>query len=156
MPRRIRSCTGTSDRSRERKTMRPATGFTIPPTALTSEDLPAPFGPTMPTISPSSTRRSMPSTARKGPSRMVMPESSSIDAAQIFFDDALIRQNFRRRAIGNLFSRDQYDYTIGELTDHLHRVLDDENSAAGFQFREEIDGRAHFSLSLIHISEPTR
>src|ERR1700704_6256584 len=52
-PRSERPCTRTS----------PAAGPTTPITACRVEDLPAPFGPTSPTISPAPTSRSMPRTA---------------------------------------------------------------------------------------------
>src|SRR6202030_1596940 len=49
------------------KTMRPAVGNVSPARQLKKVDLPAPFGPIRPMISPSSTARSAPDTARKLP-----------------------------------------------------------------------------------------
>src|SRR3954451_23625020 len=144
MPRPMRSWVGTPVRSRPANTTRPATGWTTPPTALTSDDLPAPLGPTRPTISPESTCRPTLSTAKNGPYRTVMPESSSIDAAKIVFHDALVGEDVARRTVGDLLAGEQDHDPIGELSDHLHGVLDQEYRAARLEFGQQGDHGAHF------------
>src|SRR5580704_2491867 len=63
------------------KTMRPAVGKVSPARQLKKVDLPAPFGPIRPMISPSSTVRSAPDTARKLPNAFdTFLASSSIGA----------------------------------------------------------------------------
>src|SRR5690606_4554154 len=56
----------------------PALADCIPPIALSNVDLPAPFGPTRATISPSSTVNVTPSTAGSPPKRFSIPVSSRI------------------------------------------------------------------------------
>src|SRR6185369_2107928 len=92
--------------------MRPVCGSTDPPIVFTSDDLPAPLGPTRPTTSPWLTCRLTPSTARNGPYRTVMPESSSIDAAEIVFHHALVGQDVARRAVGDLPAGQKHDESI--------------------------------------------
>src|ERR1035437_4720213 len=57
--------------------MVPAVGCRSPARQLKNVLLPAPFGPIRPTMSPSVTLRSAPSTARKPPKLMTMPLASS-------------------------------------------------------------------------------
>src|SRR5581483_4476900 len=54
-------------RSTPSNRMRPAVGSVSPARQLKNVDLPAPLGPIRPTISPASTERSAPATARKLP-----------------------------------------------------------------------------------------
>src|SRR4051794_40342826 len=57
--------------------MRPAVGTRSPASASKNVLLPAPLGPIRPTISPSCTSRSAPSTARKRPKACTTPRASS-------------------------------------------------------------------------------
>src|SRR5580692_1978945 len=63
------------------KTIRPAVGVVSPATQLKNVDLPAPFGPIRPMISPSSTLKSAPATARKLPKALDTLVASSSMAA---------------------------------------------------------------------------
>ena len=57
MPSRARACDGRPAMFSPRYSIRPPAGTTPPPMALSSVVLPAPFGPTMVTNSPSPTSR---------------------------------------------------------------------------------------------------
>src|SRR5579864_5708297 len=67
MPARARTSAAAWVTSSPLKTMRPVVGDVSPARQLKKVDLPAPFGPIRPMISPSSTARSAPATARKSP-----------------------------------------------------------------------------------------
>src|SRR4051812_23113364 len=67
MPRRAWSSGGARVRSTLSNTMRPVVGIVSPARQLKKVDLPAPFGPIRPMISPSSIARSAPATARRLP-----------------------------------------------------------------------------------------
>src|SRR3954451_1151349 len=97
--------------------MRPVFGRTDPPIVFTSDDLPAPLGPTMPTISPWLTCKLTPSTARNGPYLTVTSDNLSIDAAEIVFDHALVGQDVARGAVGDLLAGQQHDDAVGKLAD---------------------------------------
>src|SRR5438445_13863996 len=67
MPRRACSSGGARVRSILSNTMRPVVGSVSPARQLKKVDLPAPFGPINPMISPSLIERSAPATARRLP-----------------------------------------------------------------------------------------
>src|ERR1700733_11521788 len=67
MPSRARASGGAKVTSLPAKEIAPAGGMVSPARQLKKVDLPAPFGPIRPMISPSSTARSAPATARKLP-----------------------------------------------------------------------------------------
>src|SRR5579864_9819865 len=81
MPARARTSAAAWVTSLPSKTMRPVVGAVSPARQLKKVDLPAPFGPIRPMISPSSTARSAPDTARKLPNAFeTFFASSSISA----------------------------------------------------------------------------
>src|SRR5579862_131179 len=77
MPARAWRSGGAWVTSSPRKTMRPVVGAVSPARQLKNVDFPAPFGPIKPTISPSSTSRSAPATARNAPKALETPVASS-------------------------------------------------------------------------------
>src|ERR1700761_1822307 len=81
MPARACASGGARVRSKPAKTIRPPVGAASPARQLKNVDLPAPFGPMRPMISPSSTARSAPATARKVPNALdTLVASSSMGA----------------------------------------------------------------------------
>src|SRR5580700_5205289 len=77
-------------RSAPSKTMRPVVGWVSPARQLKKVDLPAPFGPISPMISPCSTARSAPATARKLPNSLdTLVASSSMGASPTFRHDTV-------------------------------------------------------------------
>src|ERR1700688_925971 len=88
------------------KTIRPVVGKASPARQLKNVDLPAPFGPIRPMISPSSTARSAPDTARKLPNALeTFVALSSIGAPPALRHDAMPELE---HAAG-LKARDQHD-----------------------------------------------
>src|SRR4029077_1663297 len=86
--------------------MRPVVGAVSPARQLKKVDLPAPFGPISPMISPSSTARSAPDTARKLPNALdTFFASSSIGAPPALRHDAMPQLEQAAR----LEARDQHD-----------------------------------------------
>src|SRR5579864_9441198 len=70
--------------------MRPVVGSVAPAMQLKKVDLPAPFGPISPMISPSATDRSAPATARKLPNSLeTLVASSSMGAPPLLRHDAM-------------------------------------------------------------------
>src|ERR1700756_5613886 len=67
MPSRARVLGGAKVTSLPANEIAPVVGMVSPARQLKKVDLPAPFGPIRPMISPSSTARSAPATARKSP-----------------------------------------------------------------------------------------
>src|ERR1700761_5708102 len=81
MPARACASGGARVRSKPAKTIRPPVGAASPARQLKNVDLPAPFGPMRPIISPSSTARSAPATARNVPNALdTLVASSSMEA----------------------------------------------------------------------------
>src|ERR1700722_10822223 len=70
MPAQACASGGARVRSAPLKTIRPVVGTVSPARQLKNVDLPAPFGPMRPMISPWSTSRSAPATARKLPNAL--------------------------------------------------------------------------------------
>src|ERR1700689_3293870 len=126
MPRRVRSCGGSSAKGAPSNVMRPENGRTRPAIARTSELLPAPLGPIRPTISLGSTLRSISSRARNGPYLTTSFSTSSMGRAEIMLDDPPILQDVDGRPIDDLLAGDQHDDPVGQLADHLHGMFDDE------------------------------
>src|ERR1041384_5857272 len=90
MPRRACSSGGARVTSTLSKTMRPVVGSVSPARQLKKVDLPAPFGPIRPMISPSSIERSAPATARRLPKVLeTFSALSSIGPLPEFRRDAL-------------------------------------------------------------------
>jgi len=78
-PARARSWTGDPCSDFPSKTISPDVASSTPVSRLTKVVLPAPFGPMMPTISPLSTSKSIPSTALRSPNSLVRPWVSGTD-----------------------------------------------------------------------------
>src|ERR1700722_14998159 len=98
------------------KRMRPRVGARSPAMQLKNVDLPAPFGPISPTISPASTARSASLNARKPPkARLTSCASSSMGALRATrrMDDELLRQGDgpgpQLEQAARLEPRDQHD-----------------------------------------------
>src|ERR1700733_9675252 len=90
MPSRARASGGAKVTSLPAKEIAPAGGMVSPARQLKKVDLPAPFGPIRPMISPSSTARSAPDTARKLPNAFdTFLASSSISAPPTLRHDAI-------------------------------------------------------------------
>src|ERR1700761_8792596 len=81
MPSRARVLGGAKVTSLPANEMAPVVGMVSPARQLKNVDLPAPFGPMRPMISPSSTARSAPATARNVPNALdTLVASSSMEA----------------------------------------------------------------------------
>src|SRR3954447_3544993 len=89
MPSRACSSGGARVTSTLSKTMRPVVGSVSPARQLKKVDLPAPFGPIRPMISPSSIERSAPATARRLPNVFETFSALSSMALPEFRRDAL-------------------------------------------------------------------
>src|ERR1700733_14627186 len=90
MPARACISGGAWVRSLPSKTMRPVVGWVSPARQLKKVDLPAPFGPISPMISPCSTVRSAPATARKPPNSLeTLVASSNRGAPPAFRHDSI-------------------------------------------------------------------
>src|SRR3954468_13986842 len=90
MPSRACSSGGARVTSTLSNIMRPVVGSVSPARQLKNVDLPAPFGPIRPMISPCSIRRSAPATARRLPNVFETPSAlSSITASHEFRRDAV-------------------------------------------------------------------
>src|SRR5258707_6102631 len=76
-PRRARLCAGSAVMSSPAKRIRPASGTRSPASWPISVVLPAPFGPMIACVSPSSTSRSTLSLASSAPKLLVRPRTSS-------------------------------------------------------------------------------
>src|SRR5437667_552336 len=76
-PSRQMSCGLSPPRRRSRNRISPSSGARNPESRLKTVVFPAPLGPMRPTISPSATVRSSPSTARRPPKRLESPRTSS-------------------------------------------------------------------------------
>src|ERR1700722_8428633 len=101
MPARACTSGGAWVMSLPSKTMRPVVGWVSPARQLKKVDLPAPFGPISPMISPCSTARSAPATARKLPNSLeTLVASSSMGASPAFRHDSMpqIEQAARLKA----------------------------------------------------------
>src|SRR5882757_23203 len=80
--------------------MRPASGVRWPATRLNSVDFPAPFGPRMPSASPSWSERLRPSTAFSAPNDRVMPSSLSSSPIEPSRDRLQLVGDRNRRRLG--------------------------------------------------------
>src|SRR5437667_11027178 len=102
--------------STPRNTMRPPLGRTRPESARRVEVFPAPLGPMIATISPSSTLTETPATAATFPEWTERSVSSStrLLRAQIGFDHRGIRLDLARRPLGD----------PNPVIDHGHAVAD--------------------------------
>src|SRR5437868_9966875 len=89
MPRRACSSGGARVRSTLSNTMRPVVGSVSPARQLKKVDLPAPFGPIRPMISPSLIARSAPATARRLPKVFETFSALSSITLPEFWGDAL-------------------------------------------------------------------
>src|SRR5580698_2079996 len=88
MPARACTSGGACVRSLPSNTMRPVVGCVSPARQLKKVDLPAPFGPISPMISPCSTAISAPATARKLPNSLeTLLASSNMSAPPAFRHD---------------------------------------------------------------------
>src|SRR4051795_10142513 len=124
-PRSERPCSRTSP---------PVTG-TAPMTACSVEDLPAPFGPTRPTISPRPTARSMPRTAgtpayaTSRPSRTSASEVSAT-ATQIRVRDVDVAPHLVRRPLRERPPLVEHLDPVAHLHDQRHVVVDQQDAGA--------------------------
>src|SRR3984957_12295825 len=104
MPARACTSGGARVTSLPSKTMRPVVGWVSPARQLKNVDLPAPLGPISPMISPCSTVRSAPATARKPPNSLeTLVASSSTGASPAFRHDTVpqIEQTARLKTRDN-------------------------------------------------------
>src|SRR5688572_2765668 len=122
-----------------RYSMRPAAGSTPPPMALSSVVLPAPFGPTIVTNSPSPTSSDTSASACSPPYATLSPETLSIGRrnplaepalAEIGLDDGRIAHDVGGQAVGDAAAVVEDDQAVHELHDGVHRVLDDHHAHA--------------------------
>src|SRR5579871_2278245 len=90
MPARARKSGGVNVTSAPANEIVPVVGMVSPARQLKKVDLPAPFGPISPMISPSATDKSAPATARKLPNSLeTFVASSSMRASPAFRREAV-------------------------------------------------------------------
>src|SRR5712691_6569952 len=125
-PRSERPCTRTS----------PAAGWTTPITAWRVEDLPAPFGPTRPTISPAPTSRSSPRTAgtpaysTSSVSRTSAGSDIAAAPAEVRIRDVDVPPDLVRRALRKRSPLVEHLDAVADLQDQRHVVVDEEHACA--------------------------
>src|SRR5262245_32340699 len=115
---------------------------TTPTIASSVVDLPAPFGPTSPTISPRPTLRSRFRTAGTVPYRTSSPATSSagrsllnrVDlllraaAAEVRVGDVDVAADLVRRALGERAALVEHVDAVGDLHDQRHVVVDEQDA----------------------------
>src|SRR2546425_86640 len=117
---------------RPRNRMHPAAGRSNPITDESVVVLPAPLGPSTPTISPSRTSSETPLTAATPPYRVSSPSTLSTTGlpSEVGFDDTLVGLDLAGRAFGDLLPEVQDGDPIGDAHHEVHRVLDEEDRRA--------------------------
>src|SRR5438876_2034745 len=117
----------------------PACAGTSPMIACNVVDLPAPFGPIKPTISPSATARSRPLTAGTPPYRISTPASSSFASAideralpEIGGSDVEVAADLPRRPLRERAAVVEHLDPVADLHDQRHVVIDQEHAGRVF------------------------
>src|SRR3989449_11716482 len=107
--------------------MHPAAGRSNPSTDESVVVLPAPWGPSTPTISGSRPSSETPLTAATPPYRVSSPSTLSTTAlpSEVGFDDTLVGLDLAGRAFGDLLPEVQDGDPIGDAHHEVHRVLDE-------------------------------
>src|SRR6185437_2503647 len=121
----------------------PALGVTAPMIAINVELLPAPFGPTSPTISPRPTSSDTSRTAATPPSRTSRPETASAGeasdirllhrhpaAAQVGAHHVDVLADLRRRTLRQRAAAVEHVDALAYLHDQRHVVVDHEHAGA--------------------------
>src|SRR5947208_5232979 len=104
--------------------------------ACSAEDLPAPFGPTSPTISPRPTVRSMPRTAgtpayrtsSASTSRAAGGSDITAAPAEVRVRDIDVLPHLRRRAGGERAALVEHVDAVAHLHDQRHVVVDQQDA----------------------------
>src|SRR5262249_44992201 len=117
------------------KRMSPCCGRIVPETTLKSVVLPAPFGPTRPTISPVPTVRVTPSSARNPPKRTAMSRSSSM----------IGHRGLPRRATPPKAAAERGQQAFGGEQDHCaqqrtqHDLMADRHDRLEYELIDQVD-----------------
>src|SRR5262245_20688188 len=156
-PRRTMACEAMPTSELPSKTTSPSRGARSPEMARSVVVLPAPLLPSRATTSPSPTRKVTPFKARISPSDTWRFRTSStlglrarcpLAAAEIGFDDAGVLLDVGGAPLGNLLPVVEHGDVVGDLHDHAHVVLDEEDGEAevAHQLAQESHETARFSL----------
>src|SRR5262245_65693925 len=108
----------------------PACGVTVPVIAASVVDLPAPFGPTMATISRSWTSNEISRSAATRPYRTASPSTVSIGASgrpEVRLDHARVRPHLAREPLGDRAAVVEHVDPMAEPEDERHGLLDQEH-----------------------------
>src|SRR5262245_12958437 len=157
-PRATIACAGTPTSGSSSRLILPAVGWRRPEMVLSVVVLPAPLLPRIVTISPRPTWRATPRSAGISPYETSSDSTLSTvrsardcaSPAEIRLDDPRARLNLPRRALGDLLAVVQDGHAIGDLHDHAHVVLDQDDGEV--QVGDEPAQQAHErpSLTLAH------
>src|SRR5262245_15791958 len=115
--------------------MLPREGFTMPNTARSSVDFPAPFAPMIETISSARTSAETPWSTSISPypactSSRRSNTSRAGSATKIRLDDLRVPAHRFGRALGDFLAVVEYDDALGDVHDHVHVVLDQQHGLA--------------------------
>src|SRR5262249_48811646 len=125
------------------KTIEPFVARSTPEIVRLSVDLPTPFDPSTATISPAPTIRSTPCRTWVSPypacrsptlssalASMLRSQLCRRATTEVRLNDQRIRNNFRRRALGNDPAFGEHEHVLGETHHRLHDMFDHQYSDA--------------------------
>src|SRR5258705_4223175 len=155
-PRATIACGGTSRSDRSWRVMAPRVGWSSPEIVLSVVVFPAPLLPRSVTISPCPTSRPTPLSARISPydtssdstlSTRLRPRPGAA-LAQVGFDHRRVALDLARRPLGDLLAVIEHRDPVGDLHDHAHVVLDQDNGDAevGHEPTQQMHQGARFPL----------
>src|SRR5262249_15953974 len=134
-PRATIACAGMPTIGSSSRVIIPDVGWRRPEMVLSAVVLPAPLLPRIVTVSPRPTWRATPRSAWSSPYATASDSTLSTvrsargraSPAEIRLDDPRARLNLSRRALGDLLAVVQNGHPIGDLHDHAHVVLDQDD-----------------------------